>query len=81
MVGESVTGSQLHAFNHSRVVHISIDPTTEKTYQPKPISEEEGEVKADQTQDQDPDRIITNSRPCVPSDGLLDFEELKLLYQ
>ena len=78
MVGETITASQRHAFEYSRVVHISVDPTTPKNYKPKPISEEEAEA---QPEEKDPDRVIMNSRPCVPSDGLLDFEELKLLYE
>jgi RNA exonuclease NGL2 len=81
MVGETITASQRHAFEYSRVVHISIDPTMHKNYEPKPISEEEAEAQVDQTEKKDPDRVIMHSRPCVLSDGLLDFEELKLLYE
>jgi RNA exonuclease NGL2 len=81
MVGETTTASQQHAFEFSRVVHISVDPTTAKNYEPKPISEEEAEAQEDQTEEKDPDRVIMNSRPCIPSDGLLDFDEMKGLYR
>ena len=79
MVGEAITAAQEKAYNASRVVHVSIDPTVPKSQELKP-HEEKDEEGGEQTEEKDPDRVITNSRPCIPSDGLLDIEELKDLY-
>lgn len=62
------------------MVHVSIDPTLTKTYEPKPRVETKDEEEGE-SEEKDPDRVIANSRPCVPSDGLLELEELQELYR
>lgn len=78
--------AQEKVFNDSSVVHISIDPSIPKTIERKVHEnqeEDESEAAAGQEEkgESDPDRIITNSRPCLPSDGLLDYNSLISLYR
>jgi RNA exonuclease NGL2 len=56
--------------NLSRVVHTSIDPTVPKSV--NQAGDEEGE--------NDPDKVITNARTALPSDGLLTSSELFELF-
>ncbi|KIM21538.1 hypothetical protein M408DRAFT_29497 [Serendipita vermifera MAFF 305830] len=85
IVGESITPQQQHIYDYSRVVHVTIDPTIPKmpTYQIhlEQNDDEEGGGAGGEEEENDPDRVIVNSRACIPSDGLLDLEELKDLYR
>ena len=82
MVGESITAFQERMLNVSRVVHVSVDPTIERVattqlHQEAKDDEEDGGGGGGET---DPDRVITNSRPCQEEDGLLSLEELRALH-
>ncbi|KAG8867196.1 hypothetical protein FRC20_006484 [Serendipita sp. 405] len=72
-----MTEPQTGDLNRSRVVHISVDPTINFEV-PKPIRKqrESDEEAGEGNEDDDSDREITNSRPCMDSDGLLNVEEL-----
>jgi RNA exonuclease NGL2 len=70
LVGETVTESQYEAFNASRVVHVSIDPSIGGVPETGLKEEEE-----------DPDRKAWNCRPCNDSDGLLLAEELEDMFK
>lgn len=80
VVGEEVSPDQENEFNKSRVVHVTIDPSIPTT-RVTTIQEEADAAAAGQPVETDPDRVITNSRPCEPSDGLLDYDGLVSLYQ
>lgn len=82
MVGESVTASQEKMFSASRVVHVSVDPTIDYV----PTTQLHQEVQDDEEgggggEQNDPDRVITNSRPCREEDGLMTLEELRALHE
>lgn len=62
------------ALNDSRVIHRSIDPTV------PPSTERKKEDEAESAE-QDPDRVITDSRRATTEDRLLTDDELLLLYK
>ncbi|KAJ6575204.1 Endonuclease/exonuclease/phosphatase [Mycena capillaripes] len=72
LVGSQLTAEQCDRLKISRVVHVSIDPTVSKTVTAAPADDESGAV--------DPDRVITNARPAVSTDGLLSDSELVSLF-
>lgn len=61
----------------SRVVHVTIDPDVPATSD-KPSAEEEDGAEVGAA---DPDRVITNARTAVPSDGLLTNSELAKIFR
>ncbi|KAJ7225439.1 Endonuclease/exonuclease/phosphatase, partial [Mycena pura] len=72
LVGDSLSAGQMDRLESSRVVHVSIDPTVPPTVAGAPPEDENEAV--------DPDRVITNARPAVPTDGLLSDSELVSLF-
>lgn len=76
LVGDPLLPAQVDALTASRVVHVSVDPDVPLTTAAEPAEEKEGgDVLANH-----PDRIITNARPAIPSDGLLTIDDLANLY-
>lgn len=73
LVGDPLLPAQVDALATSRVVHVTVDPDVPPTATAP--AEEDGDVLANH-----PDRIITNARPAIPSDGLLTIDELVDLY-
>jgi hypothetical protein len=69
-----VTTDQAKVLNKSRVVHLTVDPSIPEM----PVTKIGEESEEEET---DPDRVITNSRPCEASDGLLDYDGLVTLYK
>jgi len=69
LVGETLTPSQKHIIEESRVVHISIDSSV--GLNGTIIGKEDDEAATD------PDRVVTNSRAATCHDGLLSDEELR----
>ena len=94
IAGDVLLPWQRQTLAHSRVVHMTIDPSVPYN-DPTPVTDEgedttrntdakdsgngdaEGESGGDSS---DPDRIITNSRPAQPEDGLLSDDELVALF-
>ena len=74
LVGNKLTTQQLKVIEASRVIHSSIDPSIPLT---PAVSrgDEEGN-----TAENDPDRILTNTRTAKIEDGLLSDEELHSLF-
>ncbi|KAK7064155.1 Endo/exonuclease/phosphatase domain-containing protein [Favolaschia claudopus] len=72
LVGDDLTVEQHDRLETSRVVHVSIDPAVPPTVAQAPAEDEDGAV--------DPDRVITNARRAVLSDGLLSDSELISLF-
>lgn len=86
-MGDPLTPAQIQSIDSSRVVHASIDPSLK--YVPTggmskaaiPAEEdEEDEGGGGGGGGEDPDRVITNSRAAIPSDGLLSVDELVHLF-
>ncbi|KAI6005288.1 hypothetical protein F5J12DRAFT_906009 [Pisolithus orientalis] len=71
LVGDPLAAEQKHSLDVSRVVHVSIDPGVSMSSTTEP---EEGE-------EEDPDRVIRNSRVAEISDGLLSDSELLDLFR
>ncbi|KAJ7070955.1 hypothetical protein C8F01DRAFT_1108475 [Mycena amicta] len=71
LVGQTLSLEQRDQLQSSRVVHVSIDPAVPPTVT-APLKEDEEEAV-------DPDRVITNARRALPSDGLLSDDELVAL--
>jgi RNA exonuclease NGL2 len=76
LVGDPLLPAQVDALAASRVVHVTVDPDVPPTTAVAPAEEKEG----DDVLANHPDRIITNARPAIPSDGLLTIDELVDLY-
>jgi len=74
LVGDPLLPAQRETLSSSRVVHVTIDPEV-----PPTIASTEGKEGGDGLENH-PDRIITNARPAMPSDGLLTDAELVELY-
>ncbi|KAJ6503446.1 Endonuclease/exonuclease/phosphatase [Mycena vitilis] len=72
LVGDDLNAEQRERLEFSRVVHVSIDPTVPPTTKDAPADDENEAV--------DPDRVITNARRAVPTDGLLSDSELVSLF-
>ncbi|KAJ7038106.1 Endonuclease/exonuclease/phosphatase [Mycena alexandri] len=72
LVGGQLNAEQRDRLEISRVVHVSIDPTVPPTTKAAPVDDESGAV--------DPDRVITNARSAVHTDGLLSDSELVSLF-
>ncbi|KAJ7181744.1 Endonuclease/exonuclease/phosphatase [Mycena crocata] len=72
LVGDALNSEQRERLEISRVVHKSIDPTVSETVVGAPAEDENEAV--------DPDRVITNARRAVPTDGLLSDSELASLF-
>jgi RNA exonuclease NGL2 len=76
LVGDQLLPTQENRLAPSRVVHFTVDPDVyHTTHAP---AEEVEEARNDG--ETDPDKIITNARPAMPSDGLLTTAELADLY-
>lgn len=64
----------------SRVVHTSIDPTVSVATPAAAAADGDEAGGAGGSEEQDPDRVITNARPAKPEDGLLDSGSLVSLF-
>ncbi|KAI0936526.1 hypothetical protein AcV5_004639 [Taiwanofungus camphoratus] len=76
LVGDPLLPNQAEHLVASRVVHATIDPDIPTSGMAAAEEEEAAE-----TGETDPDRIITNARAPVPSDGLLTTPELVHMFQ
>lgn len=65
LFGDLLLPTQEQAILDSRVIHATIDPTI-------PIVT----TKANDDDEADPDRVITNARPAIPEDGLLTIPDI-----
>ncbi|KAJ7103441.1 Endonuclease/exonuclease/phosphatase [Mycena belliarum] len=72
LVGDQLNSEQQNRLRMSRVVHVSVDPAIPPTTTAALADDENDAV--------DPDRVITNARPAVPTDGLLSDSELATLF-
>ena len=95
IAGDPLLSWQHQTLAHSRVVHMTIDPSVPYN-DPTPITDEgedtahtqagtkdsgNGEAEGESGGDQsDPDRVIVNARPAQAEDGLLSDEELVELF-
>ncbi|EKM83805.1 hypothetical protein AGABI1DRAFT_51286, partial [Agaricus bisporus var. burnettii JB137-S8] len=73
LTGQPLNNDHKDHLSHSRVTHVSVDPTVPKSSVNS--AEDEGE-----SEESDPDRIITNARSATETDGLLNNAELVSLY-
>lgn len=86
LVGEPLLPAQVDALSFSRVVHFTIDPSVPRTDKKAAKDEEEdgGEPQEGkdegESEEQDPDRTIVNTRQAGPQDGLLSDDELVQLF-
>ncbi len=69
-----MTPAQQEILEQSRVVHVSVDPTVPLTNPATANDDEDGGAQAD------PDRVITNAREALPTDGLFNSSELVDLF-
>jgi RNA exonuclease NGL2 len=74
LVGDQLLPIQENHLASSRVVHLTVDPDVPPTNAHTPAEEESGNSETD------PDKIITNARPAISSDGFLTNAELVELY-
>ncbi len=70
MAGDALTSAQEQLLTKSRVVHVSVDPSVPLT----------GSAETNEDDESDPDRVITNAREALPTDGLLSSGELVGLF-
>lgn len=78
LTGQTLNAEHKDRLSHSRVTHISVDPSVPKTQTtPSKGDEEGGEGDSEES---DPDRVITNARNATDADGLLDDHELTALF-
>ncbi|KAJ3490582.1 hypothetical protein NLI96_g1353 [Meripilus lineatus] len=75
MLGDPLLPTQSPRHDSSKVVHVSIDPEVPITSSKVDMEEEE------EAGESDPDRIITNARIALESDGLLSDQELTTRFQ
>ncbi|GJE87626.1 endonuclease/exonuclease/phosphatase [Phanerochaete sordida] len=75
LVGDPLLPAQRAALQFSRVVHRSRDPSV-----PAPAPKADADEDGEDGSEGDPDRVITNARAAVPSDGLLSDDELAALF-
>lgn len=80
LVGNELLPEQKTTLQHSRVIHLSRDPSLVQAAGARP-KEEEDEGAASAATAEDPDRVITNARIARPDDGLLSDDELMRLYR
>ncbi|KAJ3568797.1 hypothetical protein NP233_g5472 [Leucocoprinus birnbaumii] len=78
LTGQTLNAEHQERLAHSRVTHISVDPSVPRTQNtPSKGDEEGGEGESEES---DPDRIITNARRATDTDGLLSDDELMTLF-
>ncbi|KAI0778580.1 Endonuclease/exonuclease/phosphatase [Trametes elegans] len=77
LVGDALLPAQKQSLEKSYVVHATIDPSVATNGAPPAEEEEEGAEAGGS----DPDRVIVNTRPAQPSDGLLTTTELERLFR
>lgn len=75
LTSHSITAPQIEALEISTVVHMSVDKIYDPTFRSIPSPEE-----AEGGKHTDPDKVIKNARQGTDSDGLLDLEGFKALY-
>lgn len=86
LLGSRLDPTQIDEFNHSACVHHSVDKFYDPSYEPPTPAEpeaKEGDEATTQKKDeeeQDPDKVIKNTRPAREEDGLADIEKIKRLY-
>lgn len=76
LVGDPLLACQEERLANSRVVHVTIDPDVP----PAPLKTSAEDEEGGEVGETDPDRIITNARLAISSDGLLTNTELANLY-
>ncbi|GAA5995172.1 hypothetical protein JCM5350_001858 [Sporobolomyces pararoseus] len=75
--------SQIDEFNHSACVHHSVDKFYDPSYEPATPAEpeaKEGDETEPNSEEEDPDKVIKNTRPARAEDGLADIEKIKKLF-
>jgi RNA exonuclease NGL2 len=87
IVNEPLTKAHLDGLAASRVVHVTRDSTVPKTPATQGTNKDDdeegganGTIKDEEDKDNDKDREITNTRPAIPNDELMDDEELQRLF-
>ncbi|KAH8998879.1 Endonuclease/exonuclease/phosphatase [Lactarius hatsudake] len=70
LAGDALTPAQERLLAKSRVVHVSVDPSVPLT----------ASAETNEDDESDPDRVITNAREAIPTDGLLSSPELVELF-
>ncbi|GAA5922704.1 uncharacterized protein JCM15063_003398 [Sporobolomyces koalae] len=81
LLGSPLDPAQVAEFNHSACVHQSVDKFYDPTYEPpQPAVPEAKEGDGAQSEQEDPDKVIKNTRPATDDDGLADIEQIKQLY-
>lgn len=78
MTGQALNAEHKDRLSHSRITHISVDPSVPKTQNSPAQDEENG--GGGENEESDPDRVITNARDATDADGLLDDGELTALF-
>ncbi|GAA6059364.1 hypothetical protein JCM10212_003262 [Sporobolomyces blumeae] len=81
LLGAPLPQGQIDEFSHSTCVHHTVDKFYDPSFEPpSPAQPEakEGETQGDE--ENDPDKVIKNTRPSRPEDGLADIERIKALY-
>lgn len=73
LTGQPLTDDHKDHLSHSRVTHVSVDPTV-------PISPLNSPEEEDGSEESDPDKVITNARNATEADGLLNDTELLSLF-
>ncbi len=72
--GDPLLPAQSARLDSSKVVHTSVDPDV-------PTANPNMTVEEEEAGESDPDRIITNARAAVESDGLLKDDELLTMFK
>ncbi|GAA6013380.1 hypothetical protein JCM11491_006372 [Sporobolomyces phaffii] len=83
LLGSPFSPALLDEFNHSSCVHHSVDKFYDPSYEPPTPAEpeaKEGDEQPAGSDEEDPDKVIKNTRPARPEDGLADIDQIKRLY-
>lgn len=82
LLGARIDQEQVAEFDHSACVHYSVDKFYDPAFEPPTPAEPEAKEgdEATNEDEQDPDKVIKNTRPARPEDGLADIEQIKKLY-
>ena len=75
LTGQTLNTEHRNHLSSSRVTHISIDPSVPKTEDTPSKDVDQGD-----SEESDPDRVITNARSAIAADGLLSDDELLSLF-
>ena len=87
-MGDALTAPQILDILKSRVVHVTVDATVPIKNKRAVAEDEEaaaggeaGDGSGGDEESEDPDRVIVNARAARPEDGLLQPDELTVLFQ